>query len=90
MIPYLLDGKDIIGCAQTGTGKTAAFLIPVIHRLMEQARGKTRCLVVVPTRELAVQIDQQVTGLGYFTDISSCPVYGGNQPGLFDVTEKIN
>lgn len=88
VIPLLLQGNDLVGCAQTGTGKTAAFLIPVIQRLMKKQGGNTRCLIVVPTRELAMQIDQQVTGLGYFTGISSCPVYGGNQPELFDVQKR--
>ena len=63
-IPLILDGKDLIGCAQTGTGKTAAFLLPVMHRIqteiMENDSPGVKCLIVAPTRELAQQIDQLV------------------------------
>lgn len=77
-IPEIINSKDIIGCAQTGTGKTAAFILPIMHRLMADGPGKgVRCMVLVPTRELAIQIDQQIQGLGYFTNISSFTVYGG-------------
>jgi ATP-dependent RNA helicase RhlE len=76
-IPLILEGKDLIACAQTGTGKTAAFLIPVIHRIETRNTGKTSTLIIVPTRELTVQIDQQLQGLGYFASASSKPVYGG-------------
>ena len=76
-IPHILEGKDIIGCAQTGTGKTAAFLLPVIENVLRKGHDGLAALVVVPTRELAVQIDQQVEGLGYFTGVSSLAIYGG-------------
>ena len=77
-IPLAMKGKDLIGIAQTGTGKTAAFILPLIHRLMTSPEtGKVRSLVLVPTRELAVQIDQTVEGLAYFTGISSIAIYGG-------------
>ncbi|MFO7722639.1 MAG: DEAD/DEAH box helicase [Bacteroidales bacterium] len=76
-IPVILEGRDLIACAQTGTGKTAAFLIPVIHAIAENPTGKTSTLIIVPTRELTVQIDQQLQGLGYFASIGSKPVYGG-------------
>jgi len=58
-IPIVMDGHDLIGCAQTGTGKTGAFLLPVINEIMKSDSDKTTVLVVVPTRELAIQIDQQ-------------------------------
>lgn len=76
-IPHILDGKDIIGCAQTGTGKTAAFLLPVIENVLRKGHDGLAALVIVPTRELAIQIDQQVEGLGYFTGVSSLAIYGG-------------
>lgn len=78
-IPVILDDKDIIAVAQTGTGKTAAFLLPVLHKISEQKiqEGQINTLVISPTRELAVQIDQQLEGLGYFTIATSMPVYGG-------------
>lgn len=79
VIPPILSGKDIIASAQTGTGKTAAFLLPVINRLLtHRSSGSVRALVIVPTRELAIQISQHLEGLAYFTDISSLAIYGGN------------
>ncbi len=78
-IPIIIDNKDIIAVAQTGTGKTAAFLLPVLHKISEQQvqEGEINTLVISPTRELAVQIDQQLEGLAYFTMATSMPVYGG-------------
>jgi ATP-dependent RNA helicase RhlE len=80
-IPAILDGKDIIGCAQTGTGKTAAFVLPILNRLetvpQKTKKGKTRALVVTPTRELAVQIEQAVRGYGRFMNLKALAVYGG-------------
>ncbi len=76
-IPQIMAGMDIIGCAQTGTGKTAAFLLPVIHDIINHGSEGIAALVIVPTRELAIQIDQQVEGLGYFTGVSSLAIYGG-------------
>lgn len=77
-IPIILEGYDLIGCAQTGTGKTAAFLLPLFQQL-STLKDKKDCtvLILVPTRELAIQIDEQIQGLGYFAGISSFPVYGG-------------
>jgi len=64
-VPTILEGRDIIGSAQTGTGKTAAFLLPVIQKIIANKRAnKTRALIIVPTRELAQQIDQQMEGFG--------------------------
>lgn len=87
-IPEILAGNDLIACAQTGTGKTAAFTIPVVDRLMGKGDAKTRCLVIVPTRELAIQIDQTLDGLSYFTGITSQAIYGGSQSGDFDTQKK--
>ncbi len=78
-IPAILGHKDMIACAQTGTGKTAAFMLPVLSELVDYSgNGKIRALVVVPTRELAIQIEQQIQGFSYFLDVSSVSVYGGN------------
>lgn len=83
-IPLILEGKDIIANAQTGTGKTAAFLLPVIHRIMGSGRrDRIKALVIVPTRELAMQIDQHMEGLSYYTQVSSIAVYGGTDGTTF-------
>lgn len=89
VIPLILQGKDIIASAQTGTGKTAAFLLPLINNMLtsEKNEGSISAIVIVPTRELAVQISQNMEGLSYFTDISSLAVYGGGDGGAF-VQEK--
>ena len=88
VIPTILAGKDLIASAQTGTGKTAAFLLPVIHRLLSNhVDGQVGALIIVPTRELAIQIAQHLEGLSYFTHISSLAVYGGNDAQNF-VAEK--
>lgn len=78
-IPLLLEGRDMIGCAQTGTGKTAAYLLPIINRLSrgEGDPNKVNALIMAPTRELAIQIEQQVEGFSYFLPISSVAIYGG-------------
>jgi len=82
-IPAILDGKDIIGCAQTGTGKTAAFVLPMLHRLetipQKSKKKKARVLVVTPTRELAVQIEQAVRGYGRYMKLKTIAVYGGTR-----------
>ena len=79
-IPLILQKKDIIACAQTGTGKTAAFLLPLIHNLQseEHEPNKVNAIVMAPTRELAQQIDQQMEGFSYFSPFSSVAVYGGS------------
>ncbi|MCG8389509.1 MAG: DEAD/DEAH box helicase [Cytophagales bacterium] len=83
-IPLILQGKDIVGSAQTGTGKTAAFLLPVIDLILRSGHdGSIKALIVVPTRELAVQIDQQMEGLSYFTGVSSIAVIGGGDGSSF-------
>jgi ATP-dependent RNA helicase RhlE len=89
VIPHILAGKDIIASAQTGTGKTAAFLLPLIHRMLGEVHDphSITALVIVPTRELAIQIAQHLEGLSYFTSISSIPIYGGGDGNAF-VQEK--
>ena len=72
-----MQGKDLIASAQTGTGKTAAFLLPVIEKITTSPQdGNIHALVIVPTRELAMQIDQHFQGFSYFTPVSSIAVYG--------------
>lgn len=78
-IPIILEGHDLIACAQTGTGKTAAFLIPTIDILDDIPGKHIKCLILCPTRELAVQIDRECEGLCYHTYVSSAAVYGGNK-----------
>ena len=78
-IPRILAGKDLIACAQTGTGKTAAYLVPLLDKISHAKHGTTSTLVLVPTRELATQIDEQVTGFGYFVEASSIAIYGGGK-----------
>ncbi len=77
-IPEILSGKDLIACAQTGTGKTAAFVIPLLDLILEQPAGETTTLILVPTRELAIQIDQQVQGIAYNLGVHSIAIYGGS------------
>jgi len=76
-IPAAVRGRDIIGTAQTGTGKTAAFVLPILNRLIESPRGTPRALIVTPTRELAEQIYQVVRALSVGTKLRSATVYGG-------------
>lgn len=87
-IPEILAGKDLIGCAQTGTGKTAAFLIPILNKIISEENKKTRCLIICPTRELSEQIDQQIIGFAYHSSVSSIAVYGGNQAEKFTGQKK--
>jgi ATP-dependent RNA helicase RhlE len=87
VIPIVMSGDDLIGCADTGTGKTAAFLLPILNRMLRaraaapEERGYTRVLILAPTRELAVQIEDDVQGFIYHTDITSIAVYGGVDMG---------
>jgi ATP-dependent RNA helicase RhlE len=76
-IPPILEGRDVAGSAQTGTGKTAAYLLPIVHRLLPLSRGTTRCLILTPTRELAIQVDEQLSALAYHTLVRGGAVYGG-------------
>jgi ATP-dependent RNA helicase RhlE len=80
-IPAVLAGRDLIGCASTGTGKTAAFLLPILQRLHSGASGRCRALILSPTRELALQIDEQALALGYHVGLSAAAVVGGVDMG---------
>ena len=88
-IPTVLKGKDFLGIAQTGTGKTAAFLLPTIDRILDtEDNGKTKALIVVPTRELAMQIDQAVEGFAYYAKVTSLAIYGGGSAHDFSREKK--
>ena len=90
-IPPILEGKDIIGIAQTGTGKTAAYLLPILDELSSglYPKNAVNCIIMAPTRELAQQIDQQVEGFGYYLNgVSSLAVYGGNDGQRFEQERK--
>lgn len=89
-IPAILEKKDVIACAQTGTGKTAAFLLPLLNNLLSEPHeeNKVNAIIMAPTRELAQQIDQQMEGFSYYTPFSSVAVYGGNNGEAWDVQKK--
>jgi superfamily II DNA/RNA helicase len=90
-IPVLLEGRDLIGVAQTGTGKTAAYLLPVLDKLATGALPKDaiHCVIMAPTRELAQQIDQQMQGFSYYIDnVSSVPIYGGGDGVAFEQQKR--
>ena len=76
-IPIILENRDLIACAQTGTGKTAAFVLPILHKLTGRTDTSVNTLIIVPTRDLAIQIEQQIQGLSYFVSVGSKSVYGG-------------
>ncbi len=77
VIPVILEGRDLIACAQTGTGKTGAFVLPVLDKLINKKATEINTLIIVPTRELAIQIEQQIQGFSYFIPTESIAVYGG-------------
>jgi len=87
-IPEIMNENDLIACAQTGTGKTAAFILPILNELSGTESTSVHTLIIVPTRELALQIDQQIQGFSYFVPVSSCPVYGGGDGSDFEVERK--
>lgn len=87
-IPTILSNKDLIGCAQTGTGKTAAFILPILNKLVGKEEVSTNTLIIVPTRELAIQIEQQIQGLSYFISVSSKAVYGGGDGKAFQLEKE--
>ncbi len=93
-IPVILRGDDLIGCAQTGTGKTAAFALPLLSLLMDgkadgrYTEGKIKSIIMVPTRELAMQIDTQFQGFSYYLDVSTTVVYGGGDGKTWDVQRR--
>jgi len=76
-IPPVLAGRDVMGLAQTGTGKTAAFVLPILERLLQGPRGRVRALIIAPTRELAEQIHVSIVTLGRDTKLRSVTIYGG-------------
>ncbi len=82
-IPAILNNKDMIACAQTGTGKTGAFVLPIIHKLINSDNKNIDTLIIVPTRELAIQIEQQIQGFSYFTSVGSKAIYGGGDGNDF-------
>ena len=84
-IPIIQNNKDLIACAQTGTGKTAAFVLPILDILTKETQNnKVNTIIIAPTRELAKQIDMQIEGFSYFTNSSSYPIYGGGTGVEFD------
>ncbi|MFM7021383.1 MAG: DEAD/DEAH box helicase [Flavobacteriales bacterium] len=87
-IPQIIAGKDLIACAQTGTGKTAAFILPVLNKLAKNKSKGINTLVLCPTRELAIQIEQQVQGFAYFVGASSIAIYGGDDGSSFADQKK--
>jgi len=87
-IPVILEHKDLIACAQTGTGKTAAYVLPIINKIVESDHSHLNTLILAPTRELAVQIDQQVQGFSYYVPVSSIAIYGGGDGAIWDQQKK--
>lgn len=87
-IPVILAHKDLIACAQTGTGKTAAYVLPIIDKIISSNHSHLNTLILAPTRELAVQIDQQVQGFSYYVSVSSIAIYGGGDGAIWDQQKK--
>jgi superfamily II DNA/RNA helicase len=89
-IPVILEGHDLIGVAQTGTGKTAAYLLPILTLLQQEEHPKdaVNCLIMAPTRELARQIDQAMQGFAFYMNISSVAIYGGNDGIRYEQERK--
>lgn len=85
-IPVILEGKDIIGCAQTGTGKTVAYILPVLNRMAKEEKtdDHINAIIMAPTRELAQQIDMQFEGFSYFVSVSTLAIYGGGDGATWD------
>ena len=89
-IPIILDGRDIIACAQTGTGKTAAYTLPLLNRLLLEGNEKNvvKSVIIVPTRELAQQIDMQFQGFSYYMPVSTAVIYGGGDGRGWDQQKR--
>jgi superfamily II DNA/RNA helicase len=87
-IPVILNNHDIIACAQTGTGKTAAYLLPLINKIIRLKSDTVNTLIIVPTRELAIQIDEAIQGFTYFAPVSALAIYGGNNGASYDQEKK--
>ncbi len=87
-IPVILTGRDLIACAQTGTGKTAAFVLPILNKITKSGTSTLNTLILAPTRELAIQIDQQIQGFSYFLGVSSVAIYGGGDGIVWDQQKR--
>ncbi len=87
-IPKIVNDEDLIACAQTGTGKTAAFVLPILDKLAGKHSKGINTLIIVPTRELAIQLEQQIQGLSYFVPVNSLAVYGGGDGQGWDIEKK--
>ena len=89
-IPVIMDGHDVVSCAQTGTGKTAAYIVPLLNNLLtdDHDEDALNAIIMAPTRELAQQIDQQMEGFSYFLPFSSVAVYGGNDGQAWDIQKR--
>jgi superfamily II DNA/RNA helicase len=87
-IPVIMQKHDLIACAQTGTGKTAAYLLPILNNIIHSDHRHLNTLIIAPTRELVQQIDQQLEGFAYFTGVSSIPIYGGGDGATWDQQKK--
>ena len=87
-IPEILNNRDLIAFAQTGTGKTAAFVLPILHKIAQNPDGGINTLIIVPTRELAIQIEQQIQGFSYFLPVNSVAIYGGGSGAEYSVEAK--
>lgn len=87
-IPVIMQKHDLIACAQTGTGKTAAYLLPILNNIIHSDHRYLNTLIIAPTRELVQQIDQQLEGFAYFTGVSSIPIYGGGDGSIWEQQKK--
>jgi ATP-dependent RNA helicase RhlE len=87
-IPAILQKRDIIACAQTGTGKTAAYVLPILHNIIASDNRHLNTMIIAPTRELAQQIDQQIEGFSYFLGVSSIAIYGGGDGATWDQQKR--
>jgi superfamily II DNA/RNA helicase len=87
-IPVIQSGKDLIACAQTGTGKTAAFVLPILDKIIKTNKRHLNTLIIAPTRELVLQIDQQIEGIAYFCGVSSIAIYGGGDGVVWERQAK--
>jgi ATP-dependent RNA helicase RhlE len=87
-IPIILNSHDIIACAQTGTGKTAAYLLPLINKMIKRKCETINTLIIVPTRELAIQIDEAIQGFTYFSPVNALAIYGGNDGAAYQQEKK--
>jgi ATP-dependent RNA helicase RhlE len=87
-IPVILSKKDLIACAQTGTGKTAAYVLPILNNIVASEKRHLNTVIIAPTRELAQQIDQQIEGFSYFLGLSSIAIYGGGDGATWDQQKR--